>query len=117
VKCVQCDGVAEATLTRKHSVYTRRRRQCLKCGMKFDTYEVYWTLWGWVSRFMAAHAAAIEKRRERWLRNERIVERLRAGEKHVVVAAEFGLSDSMVSTVARRMGVPSRRTRGEQTLP
>src|SRR6266508_1666908 len=37
--CERCDGTTKVVETRDATLFTRRRRQCLKCGWRFSTYE------------------------------------------------------------------------------
>lgn len=89
-----------------------RRRQCSgPQEHKFTTYEVDASLKKTVLK-MAANPARIrrlERSAQLAARNELIVARLRKGEKCMTVAADFGLSDNMVSTIARRAGLPPVR--------
>jgi hypothetical protein len=62
-----------------------------------------------MQKLIPAHADAIERKRILRQRNESICKRLLTGEKHASVANDYGLSDNMVSHIAKQMGVPSRR--------
>jgi hypothetical protein len=90
-------------------VVNKRRRACLSCGHKFNTYELGDALWGTIRKYIPAHQHAVEKVRIRTQRNAQIKERLLTGEKHLTIAIDFNLSPNMVSTIARQMGVPSKR--------
>lgn len=89
----------------------RRRRECQFCGHRFSTYEVDDGLLKTIKKHWAPHQAAIAKRVALTRRNEKIIARLKAGDKHAVIAEEFGLSDNMVSTIASRNGISSQRSR------
>jgi len=91
-------------------VVTRRTRNCTDCNNKFNTYEVDEGIWKTLRTYIPAHANAVERKKIRFIRNQRIATLLRQGEKHAVIAHQFGLSDNMVSTIAAEMGIPSRRT-------
>ena len=91
-------------------VVTRRARKCTVCNHKFNTYEVDEGIWKTVRKHIPAHADAVEKKKILFARNQRIAALLRQGEKHSVIANQFGLCDSMISTIAAEMGIPSRRT-------
>jgi hypothetical protein len=80
------------------------------CEHKFSTYEIDEGIWKSVRKVIPAHADAIEKKKIRFVRNQHIAKLLRAGEKHSVVGNMFGLSDSMISTIAAELEIPSRRT-------
>jgi len=60
---------------------------------------------------MQPHSKSVVNRRGLTLRNFKIAERLKAGEKHLTISIDFNLSPNMVSTIARRMGIPSKRMR------
>ena len=87
----------------------RRRRECTRCGNRFSTYEVDDGLLKTIKKHWAPHNTAVAKRVALTQRNEKIIAMLKEGYKHAVVAAEFGLSDNMISTIARRNSVPSFR--------
>ena len=112
MKCVKCGGEASVLETRPlHAdVVTRRTRKCTVCEHKFSTYEIDEGIWKSVRKVIPAHADAIEKKKIRFVRNQHIAKLLRAGEKHSVVGNMFGLSDSMISTIAAELEIPSRRT-------
>jgi len=80
------------------------------CNHKFATYEVDEGIWKSVRKVIPAHADAIERKKILFARNHRIAALLNQGEKHSVIANQFGLCDSMISTIAAEMGIPSRRT-------
>lgn len=109
MKCINCGRDADVKETRVsgEGVMLRRRRVCSHCGTKFSTFEIDDGLMSTIKKYMAAHAAAIKKRQALTRRNEKILAKLRAGEKHITVASEFNLSESMISTIARRAGVPA----------
>lgn len=118
MKCTKC-GHGDTTVleTRKlqGGQVTRRHRACGQCGHAFSTYEVDGTIWNTVKKYALGddHTKALRKKHNLHARNEQILNMLKLGEKHSVVASEFGLSDNMISTIARRAGVPSyARQRG-----
>lgn len=113
MKCPKCGGdtcVLETRMFDNDGVVFRRRRQCERCANRFNTFEVYENLKGSIAKQFTAHIGGVKKRRRLTLRNEKIVERLKQGEKVVVIAHDFGLSESMVSTIARNNGLPPLRT-------
>jgi transcriptional regulator NrdR family protein len=93
----------------------RRRRVCGHCEKRFYTYEIDGGIWNALNKVtIPVHVKALAKATALAQRNEQIVARLRAGEKHVTIAADFALSDNMVSTIAARAGISSKRKqRGE----
>jgi hypothetical protein len=93
-----------------YDVVTRRARKCNACGHKYSTYEVDEGIWKSIRKLLPAHADAVERKKILYSRNQRIAALLKQGEKHALVAQYFGLSDSMISTIAAEMGIPSRRT-------
>lgn len=106
VTCGRITKVLEARLQDNH-IITRRTRQC-EVGHKFKTYEVDDALWGTLEKYiLGPHLKAVQKQQALTLRNEKVIAMLKAGEKHAVVANEFKLSENMVSTIARRNGIPS----------
>ena len=113
MKCPVCGSKTTVLETREmhDNTVSRRRRTCDRCDTRFNTFEMFEDLWASVRRHAPAHAAGVNKRRALYIRNERIKQRLLAGEKHASIAVDYGLSDNMVSTIARRLGVPSKRMR------
>jgi transcriptional regulator NrdR family protein len=114
MKCSRCGHETAVLSTRTEHVglVLKRRRGCGYCGHKFSTYEVDDGLVETIKKYLLPHVKALRKRHELHARNEQILALLEAGEKHAVVASQFGLSDNMISTIARRAGVPAyRRTR------
>ena len=91
-------------------VVVRRARECKVCGHKYNTYEVDEGIWKSIRKLLPPHADAVERKKILYSRNLRIAALLKQGEKHAVVAQQFDLSDSMISTIAAEMGIPSRRT-------
>lgn len=118
MKCTKCGhGDTQVLETRKiqGGQVTRRHRACGQCGHTYNTYEVDEIIWKSVKKVALGHhhTNALIKRSNLHARNEQILAMLKSGEKHSVVASEFGLSDNMISTIARRAGVPSyARQRG-----
>ena len=118
MKCTKCGpGETSVLETRKlqGGQVTRRYRACGQCGHAFNSYEVDELLWKTVKKYALGdeHTKALMKRHNLHARNEQILNMLKRGEKHSVVASQFGLSDNMISTIARRAGVPSyARQRG-----
>lgn len=111
MKCPKCNGTTTVSETRElySDVVNRRKRHCMTCGYKYNTYEIGDAIWKTIQKYIPAHAHAVEKQRILRQRNEAIRQRLLTGEKHASIAMDYGLSDNMVSTIAKRLGVPSRR--------
>ena len=109
MNCVRCGRETTVLSTRQDEFMLRRRRECCHCKHRFSSLEVDDGLLKTVKKYMAPHRAALAKRVALVQRNEKIITMLMAGEKHAVVAQQFGLSDNMVSTIARRNNVPSLR--------
>lgn len=109
MRCVRCGRLTEVreTRTQDSGVVNRRRRECTECGHKFNTYEIDDALEKTLKKYLKPHVKSVAKAQVLNRRNERIIDRLKAGDKHSVVANEFGLSDSSVSTIARNAGVLS----------
>ena len=115
MNCVRCGYETSVLATREEQggLVVKRRRGCGYCGHKFNTYEIDDGLVDTLKKYLTPHLKAVRKKHELFARNEQILAMLRAGDKHAVVAAQFGLSDNMVSTIARRAGVPAyARQRG-----
>lgn len=111
MKCMTCGSRdCRTTETRETlgGILVRRRKHCLDCGAKFNSYEVYESLWSTIKRYATPHAAAVAKRWALRARNEQIKARLLTGEKCETIGLDFGLSPSMVATVSRRLGLPRR---------
>jgi transcriptional regulator NrdR family protein len=87
----------------------RRRRLCNHCGHRFSTYEMDDGMVKTIKKHMLPHMRAVAKRVALTQRNEKIIEMLKEGVKHSAIAVEFGLSDNMISTIARRNGMSSYR--------
>ena len=94
----------------------RRRRGCGNCIYKFWTHEIDDGLLETMRRYLGPHLKAVRKKHAIHARNEQILGMLDAGEKHAVVASQFGLSDNMISTIARRAGVPAYRNRRKNAV-
>ena len=112
MRCPKCGRATSVVETRAENdgLVIRRRRECGHCGHRFNTYEVDEGLSKTIAKYLKPHIAALNKRHTLTKRNEKIADRLMAGEKHVVIAADFGLSDNMITHIARQIGIPPRRT-------
>ena len=116
MKCPRCGRDTTVQETRFVEQMLRRRRHCSHCDHRFSTYEIDDGLLKTIKRHWAPHRKAVTKRIALTQRNEKIVARLLSGDKHAVVADEFGLSDNMISTIARRAGIPAYRNRQKETI-
>ena len=112
MNCVRCGRDTIVRDTRMVDAMLRRRRECAHCKHRFSTYEMDDGYVKTIKKHMAPHMRAVAKRVALTQRNEKIIERLKQGDKHSAVAAEFGLCDSMISTIARRNGLTSIRPQG-----
>ena len=104
MKCPTCaapSSVAETRMSAEGYVL-KRTRLCFN-GHRFPTFEVDGALKATVYSFATRRErlAALRARATRWARNEKIKALAAAGEKHEVLALQFGLSPNMVSTIAR----------------
>ena len=118
MKCVQC-GCKTSVLdsrTEHDALVMRRRRGCGQCGLKFFTYEIDDGLEETLKKYLLPHIKSIRKKQKLHARNEQILNMMRAGDKHFVIAKTFGLSDNMISTIGRRAGIPAYQsnTRAQQ---
>ncbi len=109
MNCIKCGRDTTVLDTRMIETFLRRRRQCLHCKHRFSTYEIDDGMTKTIKKYLFPHSDTIAKRVALTRRNEKIVALLKQGVKHAVVAAEFGLSDNMISTIANRAGVKSYR--------
>lgn len=112
MNCLLCGSETSVIETRaiQAGSVMKRRRACSVCSFRFWSFEIDAVMWRAIPRSgVFQHAFALQRRQVRAQRNARILVQLAAGEKHAVVAAEFGLSDSMVSIIARHAGVASYR--------
>jgi transcriptional regulator NrdR family protein len=111
MKCPKCNSLTTVLETRDlySDTVNRRKRSCTTCAYKYNTYEIGDGLWRTMQKHIPAHADAIERQRILRQRNETIRERLLTGEKHASIANDYGLSDNMISHIAKQMGVPSKR--------
>lgn len=109
MRCVKCGRLTlvKEVRTQDNGIVNRRRRQCTHCNHKFTTYEIDDALEKTLTKYLQPHVKSVAKAQVLNRRNERIIDRLKLGEKHSVVAIDFGLSDNMVSTIATRAGVRS----------
>lgn len=97
-----------------NGIITRRRHSCLTCGQSFRTIEIYDDLWGSIKRWgLSTHLEAVRRRWDRFRRNQLIKQRLQAGVPQKIVAGEFGLSPTMITTLARKLGFASRQGKGK----
>lgn len=111
MKCVRCGRDTAVLDTRMVDHMLKRRRECGHCGHRFSTYEIDDGCVKTIRKYMKPHAQAIAKRVALTRRNEKIIKMLEQGHKHAVVAAEFGLSDNMISTIARNNKIVAYRNR------
>lgn len=117
MRCKTCGSPDCRTLETREllgGTLARRRKLCLTCGAKFNTFELYDSLWKTIVKYAKPSAAALAKRWALRERNARVCERLMAGEKCETVGLDFGLSPSMVATIARQQGLPPRGPGGAQ---
>jgi len=124
MKCKGCGSATTVIETRAVAggMATRRRLECNECGLRFNSFEVDDDMRLTLEKYcFEAHVRAVHKRWALAKRNRKIVALLEAGEKHAVIANEFGLSDNMISTIARRAGIPAyqkkRRDAPKPTAP
>ena len=109
MRCPQCGHTTRVLETRAEfdGMVNRRRRECVQCKHRFGSLEIDDALANTMRAYLAPHVKAVRKQHALAQRNEQIAARLRAGEKHAALASEFGLADNMISTIARRMGIPA----------
>jgi transcriptional regulator NrdR family protein len=114
-----CGAKTAVLETRKElsALVMRRRRGCGQCGNKFFTHEIDDGLVETLKKYLVPHVKAIKKRQKLYARNEQILNMMRAGEKHFVIARTFKLSENMISTIARNAGIPAyQKTTREKNI-
>lgn len=112
MRCRECGLPMRTRETREtaEGFVVTRYRVCPE-GHTYTTYEIDSDL----KRTLAKHAqrkdrvAGLQRRVDLYWRNKRIVEMAQAGEKHMIIAAQFGLADNTVSTVVKRWRPDSPR--------
>lgn len=104
MRCRTCGGALRTVETRAaaNGFIAKRLRECPR-KHRYWTYEVDDSLLKTVIKFAErpGRIDQIEARVARYYRDQQIIERAKT-EKHSVIAAEFGLSDNMVSTIVKR---------------
>jgi len=119
MNCPMCGAKTAVLETRKElsALVMRRRRGCGQCGNKFFTHEIDDGLVETLKKYLVPHVKAIKKRQKLYARNEQILNMMRAGEKHFVIARTFKLSENMISTIARNAGIPAyQKTTREKNI-
>lgn len=114
VRCKHCGAPTRVLATRKRldgHVLVRSRRCNGPVTHTYSTFEVDDDLELTISKYALnrARGATLRKRVALHKRNQRILTDLVAGKRHSDVAAEHHLSPNMVSTIAKRAGVPAYR--------
>ena len=109
MNCPSCGAASAVLETRNEAdgVFLKRRRECSACSKRFNTFEVSDALEATLKRYLKPHVVATKKQWAAARRNAEIVRRVLEGEKRYVLAGEFGLSDSMLTTITRRAGLPA----------
>ncbi len=115
MNCVKCGRDTIVRESRMVDHMLRRRRECTHCKHRFSTYEIDDGMTKTVKKYILPHSKTVAKRIALTRRNEKIIERLKAGEKHATIAIDFGLSDNMVSTIAMRNNISTKRTKRNGT--
>jgi len=99
MKCKVCGSPTRVLETRGGDFNTTvRRRECVKYGHRFATYEVGSAPYNNLKSRAALYAQAENRRIERWQRNQRIVDDPRPSSE---VAADLGLPASTVRHIRR----------------
>lgn len=89
----------------------KRRRVCISCAHRFWSFEVDQVLFEQVQpKKLPKHLTGLKRHQVIAVRNKKILRQLASGDKHAVVSDAFGLSESMVTTIARNAGLPSYRS-------
>ncbi len=118
MNCVKCahDTTVLETRSVEGGFVMRRRRACQDCGHIFNTYEVDETIWPTVRKWaLDNHIKALHKKHALTARNQQICAMATQGHKHAYIAAQFGLSDNMVSHILTKAGITSFKKRNART--
>jgi hypothetical protein len=120
VRCPDCGAASRVRESRAEAdgVFLRRRRECAACSYRFNTFEVSDALECTLKKYLRVHVKAVKLRWAQKKRNAEIVSRVLGGEKRYLLAPEYGLSISMLTTITRRAGLAprSRVNPGARTL-
>lgn len=112
MRCTRCgaDTVVKYTKAAGEGFVVERRRWCFN-GHRFSTFEVDDSMAETLRKFALrpGRIGGLVARAARWSRDASIAARAQAGEKHASIASDFGLSDNMVSTIARRFGLAGKK--------
>lgn len=114
MKCQHCGNLDTTVLETRDlmgGTVVRRRRGCGLCGGSFATYEIDGGIWGTVKKWaLGDRAKALEKKHTLRRRNEEIVAMLKAGYLISDIAARFGVVPGTICHVAKKAGLPGRRS-------
>lgn len=114
MKCPMCGDGTSVIETRRHDEYGyiyRRRRECVSCKNRFNTFEILDGIKQTLEKYLMGNARAVRKRCLTKERNEKIVRMLNEGEKVAVVANHFGITDNLVCKIAIRNNIAPYRER------
>lgn len=112
MKCRECGRETRVLATRSEGEgYLLRRTRVCSGEHRFTTYEIDDSLDETVIRhaMRPGRIGGLVAAAARHERDADIARRAAAGEKHAAIAVDYGLSHNMISTIARRAGVHSRR--------
>jgi hypothetical protein len=114
VKCDRCPAWSEVFDTRERDGVVRRRRRCANNHV-FTTYEVHATVWRATRYRQAEAAAAAERRRERHLRDMRILADLKTM-TGADVARKWDMTKANVSRIKRAAEKRAAKSRPKAAL-
>jgi len=99
--CTECGGKTKVIETRESELFTlRRRRECVACGERFNTYEVHERVVASAQDAMQKKARAIAKQIE--LTKLRVLAANRLHEGADKLAAELGMHPKSIEKRARK---------------
>lgn len=113
MKCPECATETSVLETRETaSGYIMTRTRICFNGHRFKTFEVDGSLADTIAKYAArpSRIAGFSRRASLFQRNQSILAKLRSGEKHAVLAEEYGVAHNTITTIANKAGI-RRKTR------
>lgn len=102
MKCPRCAAWSRVLDTREqHEGYTTKRRHECANGHRFISMQVLGPVYGSAKQRNATFITTAKRRAELEARNRKIRAELAAGVPGMVIAMQWGVSESLVSLVAR----------------
>lgn len=79
----------------------RRNREC-ENGHRFETFEVSRVHYRSTLSECTLNSESADRKAQLWHRNQDIIQRVEAGEKHASIAQRYGLADNTIFSVLRK---------------